>query len=195
MKITKLFSSFFESEKSGGLLLIFCTLVSLILANSTISGAYISFWHLKVGFLSLETWINDGLMAIFFLLIGLELKREFYVGELSRIRNAMLPFFAAVGGMIVPVLIYLMFNFGSKNQSGFGIPMATDIAFALAILSLLGKKIPTSLKVFLTALAVLDDLGAIIVIATFYSKTIIWQYLLASLAVFAVLLVDRKSVV
>ena len=192
MKITKLFSSFFESEKSGGLLLIFCTIVSLALANSTFSGAYISFWHLKFGFLSLETWINDGLMAIFFLLIGLELKREFYVGELSRIRNAMLPFFAALGGMIVPVLIYLLFNFGSKNQLGFGIPMATDIAFALAILSLLGKKIPTSLKVFLTALAVLDDLGAIIVIAIFYSKTIIWLYLLASLSIFAVLLVFNR---
>lgn len=177
MKISSVFNSFFESEKTGGLTLIFCTAVSLILSNSYFSENYLSFWHTQIGLHSIEIWINDGLMAVFFLLIGLELERELYNGELSKIRNAMLPLFGAIGGMIVPALLYLTLNFGTKTQSGFGIPMATDIAFAIGILSLLGNRVPTSLKVFLTALAVIDDLGAILVIAIFYTKTIVWSNL------------------
>ena len=174
MKITNVFSAFFESEKAGGLTLIFCTALSLFLANSYFAENYLSLWHTQIGSHSLEIWINDGLMTVFFLLIGLELERELYNGELSKIRNALLPLFGAIGGMIVPALIYLSLNFATNTQSGFGIPMATDIAFAIGILSLLGNKVPTSLKIFLTALAVIDDLGAILVIAIFYTKTIVW---------------------
>lgn len=177
MKITKVFNAFFESEKAGGLLLIFCTLVSLIFANSIFGTNYLAFWHATIGSHSIEIWINDGLMAIFFLLIGLELERELYNGELSKIRNAMLPLFGAIGGMLIPALFYLSLNFNTTTQLGFGIPMATDIAFAIGILSLLGNRVPTSLKVFLTALAVIDDLGAILVIAIFYTKTIVWSNL------------------
>ena len=122
-------------------------------------------------------------MAIFFLLIGLELEREIYVGELSNIKDAILPITGAIGGMIVPALLYLSFNLGTKTHSGFGIPMATDIAFAIGILSLLGNKVPLSLKVFLTALAVIDDLGAILMIAIFYTKTIYFTNLLISLSI------------
>lgn len=178
MKVSTMFNAFFESEKAGGLLLIFCTALSLLLSNSYLGTYYISLWHTQIGSHSLEIWINDGLMAVFFLLIGLELERELYNGELSKIRNAMLPLFGAVGGMLLPALLYLSLNFGTDTQSGFGIPMATDIAFAIGILSLLGNKVPTSLKVFLTALAVIDDLGAIMVIAIFYTKTIVWSNLL-----------------
>ena len=136
---------------------------------------------------SITHWINDGLMAIFFLLIGLELEREVYDGELSTIQNALLPMAGALGGMIVPAGIFLVFNYGTPTQSGAGIPMATDIAFALGILSLLGNKVPASLKIFLTALAVIDDLGAIIIIAIFYTKTIVWMYLLIALSIWAFL--------
>jgi Na+:H+ antiporter, NhaA family len=169
-----LFTDFFENEKSSGLILIGCTLISLILANSIFSAQYLQTWHIKVGTESLEYWINDGLMAIFFLLIGLELEREVYLGELSNIKDALLPIFAALGGMLVPAGIYLWLNYGTVAHSGAGIPMATDIAFALGVLSLLGNRVPLSLKVFLTALAVIDDLGAILVIAIFYTKTILW---------------------
>lgn len=189
---TKLFKDFFESEKSGGLILIGCTLISLALANSSFSAAYLHFWHTPFYGQPIEYWINDGLMTIFFLLIGLELEREVYQGELSNIKNALLPIFGAVGGMLIPAGLYLFFNFGTNTQSGAGIPMATDIAFALGILSLLGNRVPVSLKIFLTALAVIDDLGAILVIAVFYTKTIFWTNLLTALGLFGFLLILNR---
>ena len=172
MKETNLFKAFFESEKAGGIVLIFATLFSLLLANSIFQIEYLQLWNYEIGNHSLVECINDGLMTIFFLLIGLELEREVYVGELSSLKKASLPLIGALGGMVVPALIYLYFNFGTSTQSGAGIPMATDIAFAIGILSLLGNRVPTSLKIFLTALAVIDDLGAIIIIAVFYTSTI-----------------------
>lgn len=189
---TTLFKEFFDSEKSGGLILIACTLISLVLANSNFSTEYLHFWHTNFAGESIEYWINDGLMVIFFLLIGLELEREVYQGELSEIKNALLPIFGAIGGMMIPAGIYLFFNFGTNTQSGAGIPMATDIAFALGILSLLGNRVPTSLKIFLTALAVIDDLGAILVIAVFYTKTLFWNNLLAALGIFVLLLILNR---
>lgn len=192
MKISKLFSDFFHSEKVSGLLLILCTIISLTIANSVFGESYHHFWLTEISGQSLEYWINDGLMTIFFLLIGLELEREIYQGELSNIKDALLPIFAAIGGMLIPAGIYLYFNLGTETQSGAGIPMATDIAFALGILSLLGNRVPTSLKVFLTALAVIDDLGAILVIAIFYTKNLLWTNLLISLGIFVTLYVMGK---
>ncbi len=191
-KPSNLFNAFFESEKAGGLILITCTIISLVLANSIFGDSYLQFWHTSLEGKPIEHWINDGLMTIFFLLIGLELEREIYIGELSDFKNALLPIFGALGGMIVPAGIYLYFNFGTPTQSGAGIPMATDIAFALGILSLLGKKVPVSLKIFLTALAVIDDLGAILVIALFYTKTIFWINLLIALGIFGFLLILNR---
>ena len=188
----KVFKDFFESEKSGGLTLIFFTVISLILTNSSFQNEYIGIWEKSFAGMSLEHWINDALMAIFFLLIGLELKREFQIGELSSIKKAALPLVSAAGGMLIPALIYLIFNYNETTINGFGIPMATDIAFALGILSLLGNRVPLSLKIFLTALAVIDDLGAIMVIALFYTKTIIWLNLLASVGLFGLLLLFNK---
>ncbi len=192
MKLSKLFNEFFESEKAGGVVLLIVTVLSLLLANSQFQNEYLSIWNYYLGSHSITHWINDGLMTIFFLLIGLELEREIYIGELSDIKNASLPLFAAAGGMIVPAGIFLVFNYGTPEQSGAGIPMATDIAFAIGILSLLGKKVPSSLKIFLTALAVVDDLGAIIIIALFYTKTIILSNLFYSLGVFVVLLILNR---
>lgn len=192
MKATQLYKDFFESEKSGGLVLIAFTLTSLFIANSNFGNSYIHLWETQFAGHSIEHWINDGLMTIFFLLIGLELEREIYKGELSHIKDALLPVFGAVGGMIVPAIIFLLFNFGTSTQSGAGIPMATDIAFALGILSLLGNRVPTSLKIFLTALAVIDDLGAIIIIAVFYTKTLLLANLLIALGIFAFLLVLNR---
>lgn len=192
MKITKLFKAFFESEKLGGLVLILCTLISLLLANSAFGESYHHFWLTEFAGQSIEYWVNDGLMTIFFLLIGLELEREIYQGELSNIKDALLPIFAAVGGMFVPAALFLFFNFGTATQSGAGIPMATDIAFALGVLSLLGNKVPTSLKIFLTALAVIDDLGAILIIAIFYTKTLLWTNLFIALGMFVFLFVLGK---
>jgi NhaA family Na+:H+ antiporter len=192
MKVTQLFKEFFNSEKSGGLTLMFFTAVSLILANSSFGGAYSDFWQTYIFGMSLEHIVNDGLMAIFFLLIGLELEREVYIGELSKLKDALLPLFAAIGGLFVPGLIYLYFNYGTPTQSGAGVPTATDIAFALGILSLLGSRVPMSLKVFLTALAVIDDLCAILIIAIFYTKTILFFNLAISLGVFAFLLVLNR---
>jgi Na+:H+ antiporter, NhaA family len=192
MKSTKLFSQFFNSEKAGGLMLVFVTILSLLIANSYWQTAYISFWNIHLGSHSIVDWINDGLMTIFFLLIGLELEREVYIGELSKIKNAALPIIAAFGGMIIPAVIYLLFNFGTATQSGTGIPMATDIAFAVGILSLLGSRVPTSLKIFLTALAVIDDLGAIIVIAIFYTKTIVFTNLMIAFAIWILLLIFNR---
>lgn len=192
MRLSKLFTEFFESERAGGFVLISCTIISLLLANSNWGEAYVGFWHTELGGFSLEYWINDGLMVIFFLLIGLELEREIYKGELSNARNAMMPVFGAAGGMLVPAGIYLLFNYGTTAQSGAGIPMATDIAFAIGILSILGNRVPPALKVFLIALAVIDDLGAILVIAFFYTKGIVLTNLLISLGIFAVLLVLNR---
>lgn len=192
MRISKLFNDFLDSEKAGGLMLLGCTIVSLLLANSYFSTEYIHIWHTQLGNHPVEYWINDGLMTIFFLLIGLELEREVYIGELSNLKNALLPVSAAIGGMIVPAGLYLMLNYGTETQSGAGIPMATDIAFALGILSLLGNRVPTSLKVFLTALAVIDDLGAILIIAIFYTKNLIWANLFIALGIFVFLLVLNR---
>ncbi len=192
MNLTKLFTAFFNSEKAGGLVLLLATILSLALSNSSVSHAYLSVWHHPIGNHNAEYWINDGLMAIFFLMIGLELEREIYIGELSKIKDAILPIIGALGGMIVPALLFLSFNLGTSTQSGFGIPMATDIAFAIGILSLLGDKVPLSVKVFLTALAVIDDLGAIIMIAVFYTKTIYFVNLLISLSIFGGLLLLKR---
>jgi len=200
MRLTKLFSEFFDSEKSSGIILILCTVAALAIANSPLGDSFLEFWHAKVGFdagsihlkYSLEHWINDGLMVIFFLLIGLEIEREIYVGELSDLKNASLPIFAAIGGMATPALFYFLLNRGTETQSGFGVPMATDIAFALGVLALLGSKVPVSLKIFLTALAIIDDLGAILVIALFYVGDFPLIYLLLAMGVFAGLLILNR---
>lgn len=191
MKLTLLFKDFFHNEKTAGIILIICTITSLAISNFG-GETYSHFWHSPMAGQTVEYWINDGLMTIFFLLIGLELEREIYQGELSNIKDAMLPIFGALGGMIVPAGLFLVFNYGEITQSGAGIPMATDIAFALAILALLGNRVPTSLKVFLTALAVIDDLGAILVIAFFYTKTIAFTNLFISLAIFGLLLIFNR---
>lgn len=190
--LSKTFQAFFDSEKSAGILLMLCTIVSLLLANSMIGANYMGFWQTRVAGLSIEQWVNDALMAIFFLFIGLELERELYVGELSNLRNALLPIFAALGGVIVPALIHYSLNAGTPTESGFGIPMATDIAFALGVLALLGSRVPWSLKVLVVAFAVIDDLCAIIVIAVFYTAQLSITYLLAALAVWGVLLVFNR---
>ena len=180
-----IFSRFFGSQTAGGILLMLCVIASLLIANSD-AGIYFenflgknlgyenSFLHLKYPIL---LWINDGLMAIFFLLVGLEIKRELIDGELSSVKQATLPFFAAIGGMLLPALIYVLLNINGNASSGWGIPMATDIAFAVAVISLLGKKVPLALKIFLTALAIVDDLGAILVIAFFYTNELNLNYL------------------
>ena len=201
MNSLNLFKSFFQSEKAGGFILIICTIISLLISNSAVGNDYVHFWHshLDASFLcvsldySLEHWVNDGLMAIFFLLVGLEIERELYIGELSSFKNALLPIVAAAGGMLFPALIHYLFNSGTPFQLGFGIPMATDIAFALGILSLAGNKIPLSLKIFLTALAIIDDLGAITVIALFYTKSFTPSYFFASLIIFLLLFIAGKK--
>jgi NhaA family Na+:H+ antiporter len=185
--LTASFNAFFDSEKAGGMVLILCTVVSLALANSALGNAWGALWHARAGGLTIEQWINDALMAVFFLFVGLELERELYNGELSDLRQALLPIAAALGGVAVPAAMHFALNHGTPSQAGAGIPMATDIAFALGVLALLGSRIPASLKIFLTALAVMDDLAAILVIAVFYTAGFSWQYLVAALAVFAVL--------
>jgi NhaA family Na+:H+ antiporter len=187
VNLNNLYRDFFNSEKAGGILLIVVTVISMILANSSFAGSYSSMWNYEFSGHSIVHWINDGLMSIFFLLIGLELSREVRMGELSNLKKAILPVFAAVGGMIIPAVLYLVFNYKTSTQSGAGIPMATDIAFAIGILSLLGSRVPLSLKIFLTALAVIDDLGAILVIAIFYTSQIDWLNLFISLGIFLVL--------
>jgi NhaA family Na+:H+ antiporter len=191
--LSSTFRRFFDSEKSGGILLILSTIVSLGIANSPAGVAYLHFWHANLGGLSIEQWVNDALMAIFFLLIGLELERELYSGELSSLKNALLPIFAAAGGIAVPALIHFTLNSGTPAQAGIGIPMATDIAFALGALALLGNRVPASLKVFLAALAVMDDLGAIIVIAVFYTAELSLSYLLGALALFGGLVAMNRA--
>jgi Na+:H+ antiporter, NhaA family len=188
IKLSHSFNQFFTSEKSAGLLLLIYTAISLLLTNSPLGSAYLGLWQMKWGGLSLELWINDALMAVFFLLIGLELERELYSGELSKLKNALLPIVAAVGGMFVPALIHFAFNASTPTQVGFGIPMATDIAFALGVLALLGGRVPASLKIFVVAFAVIDDLGAIIMIAVFYTAQVSTTYLLAAVAVWLLLI-------
>lgn len=180
MRITKFFKDFFSSSQSSGGLLVLCVMISLIIANSSMAGAFQNILDQNIGSYSVSMWINDGLMAIFFLLVGLEIKRELLEGELSSFKNASLPIFGAIGGMIVPAIIFTLFNHDTEYSKGWAIPMATDIAFSLAIISMLGKSVPSAVKVFLAALAIVDDLGAIIVIAIFYTDTIHWDYLLYS---------------
>ncbi|MGB2912348.1 MAG: Na+/H+ antiporter NhaA [Pyrinomonadaceae bacterium] len=191
-KLSRSFQAFFQSEKSSGILLIVCTVASLVVTNSALGAGYLGFWQSYYGGLSVEHWVNDALMAIFFLLIGLELERELYNGELSNFKNALLPIFAALGGVAFPALIHFVLNRGTDAQAGIGIPMATDIAFALGVLAILGSRVPASLKIFLTALAVIDDLFAIVVIAIFYTAKLTILYLAGSLAVFVVLLILRR---
>jgi Na+:H+ antiporter, NhaA family len=182
------FNAFFDSEKSSGIVLIICTILSLLIANSSMGADYLALWHSYIAGMSLEHWINDGLMAIFFLLIGLELERELYNGELSNFKDALLPIMAAIGGMLAPALIHYSLNANTATQAGIGIPMATDIAFALGVLALLGNRIPNSLKVFLVAFAVMDDLGAAIMIALFYTADLSIWYLLAAIGVWVILI-------
>ncbi|MEN9558915.1 MAG: hypothetical protein RLZZ502_126 [Pseudomonadota bacterium] len=190
--LSNTFTAFFNSEKSAGVLLLACTALAMALANSAWGEAYVHFWHWQLGPFSLEHWVNDGLMAVFFLMIGLELERELYVGELSDFKNALLPICAALGGMLVPALVHFSLNAGTDTQSGIGIPMATDIAFALGVLALLGKRIPASLKVFVVAFAVIDDLGAIVVIAVFYTAKLSVGYLASALAVWCLLVLLNR---
>lgn len=188
MTLKNVLNAFLKSNKISGLILILCTIFSLILANSQLGETYIDFWDSNLMGKSLGFWINDVLMTFFFLLIGLELERELYTGELSKAKDAILPLFAAIGGMVVPALIYFGFNSGTEFTSGFGIPMATDIAFVIGVLALLGKRVPISLKVFLLALAIFDDLGAILIIAFFYSKELVLSNLLIAIGVFLILI-------
>ena len=198
-----LFQQFFNSEKAGGLILIICTAISLTIANTSIGPDYIHFWHIPASLhigttvipFRIEEWINDGLMTIFFLLVGLEIERELFIGELSSLKNAILPILAAAGGMLIPALIHFIFNHGKPGQAGIGIPMATDIAFSLGVLSLIGKRIPLSLKIFLTALAIIDDLGAVIIIAIFYTSAFSFFYLALAIGLLLILfLFNRMNV-
>ncbi|PWS28311.1 Na+/H+ antiporter NhaA [Pedobacter yonginense] len=177
----EVFKKFFRSGQVGGIILLICVATSLIIANTTSKDNFEALLSTKLGFGELNytvlLWINDALMAIFFLLVGLEIKRELVEGELSSIKTAALPVVAALGGMVIPAFIYFMFNKGTETASGWGVPMATDIAFALAIIGMLGKRVPTGLKIFLAALAIVDDLGAILVIAIFYTNQIHFNYL------------------
>ena len=190
--LSKVFQQFIKNERAGAVVLIVCTILSLVIANTSLGPEYQHFWHAYAGGLSVEHWVNDGLMAIFFLLIGLELQRELYVGELSNVKRALLPVFAALGGVAVPALIHFALNAGTPTQAGVGIPMATDIAFAIGVLALIGNRVPASLKVFLVALAVMDDLAAIIVIAIFYTAELSWSYLGLAIAMFVLLLVIKR---
>jgi NhaA family Na+:H+ antiporter len=193
LNLTDTFVRFAKSEAFGGFLLITCAIVSLVLANGPFGAEYVGFWHVELGPLSVEHWINDALMAVFFLLIGLELERELYVGELSDFRGALLPLIAAVGGMVAPGLIHFAFNAGEPTQRGFGIPMATDIAFALAVLALLKGRIPPALKVLVVAFAVVDDLGAIVIIAAVYTSELSFGYLALALGVWTLLIALNRA--
>lgn len=194
------FSKMTQSESFAGILLLCCAVLAMIVANSPLSDTYAGLWKTQFGFsingtfigMSLEHWINDVLMAFFFLVVGLEIKREVLFGELAGFKRAALPIIAALGGMVGPGLIYFALNGGTASEHGFGIPMATDIAFALGVLSTLGKRVSVSVKVFLVSLAVADDLGAIIVIALFYSSGIALEWLLVSAGIVAVLIILNK---
>lgn len=191
---SKLYQEFFQSEKSGGLLLMFATSIALLSANSYFSEQYLQFWDKVLFGYTVQFWINDALMTIFFLLVGLEIEREIIVGELSDIKDAILPIFAAAGGMLVPAAIYFLCNFNTGDLNGFGIPMATDIAFSLGILSLMGNRVPLVLKIFLTALAIIDDMGAILIIALFYSDGVALNYIIAAIALIAFMIFLRRKV-
>ncbi len=189
------FQKFVRIESLSGMLLFGATIMALILANSRFGEQFQAFWQFKIGISTsgfelikpLILWVNDGLMAVFFFLIGLEIKRELLIGELNTVKKASFPLFAAIGGMAAPVILFLVLNDNPETSLGWGIPMATDIAFSLAILTLLGKRVPIGLKVFLTAFAIVDDLGAVLVIAIFYSETIKWSLILISLVLLAIL--------
>lgn len=192
-KATNTFEEFIKGQRFGGFLLVICTIVALVWANSPYAHTYFGLNHSKLGLFinsfhfgkSLQHWINDGLMAVFFLLVGLEIKREILSGELSQLSKALLPIFAAIGGMVLPAVIFTLWNLNkSENLAGWAIPMATDIAFSIGLLSLLSKCIPRSLIIFLSAVAIVDDLGAVMVIALFYTKHISLYYLLISLLLF-----------
>ncbi len=195
------FKNFFHKSSSSGIVLIFCVVVSLLLANSPVAKDFAHLLETNLGFEAggiklrypVILWVNDGLMAIFFLLVGLEIKREIIEGELSSIKHASLPVLAAIGGVAVPALIYHLFNHSDVTTvHGWGVPMATDIAFALGVLSLLGDKVPTSLKIFLAALAIVDDLIAILVIAIFYSADLEWIYLGLAGGIFVLQIIFNK---
>jgi len=197
--LLKPFNSFIKNESTAGIFLLICSIAALILSNSPWHDEFHHFWEYEFSITvagytisnSLHHWINDGLMAMFFFVVGLELKREIMGGELSSPRNAILPLAAAVGGMLVPAVIFAIFNYDKPSSSGWGIPMATDIAFALGILSLLGDRVPLSVKIFLTALAIADDLGAVLVIAIFYTSDISFLNL-ATGAVFMITLMTAN---
>lgn len=194
MVLTQYFRKFFQSNEASGILLIFCVIISLFIANSSLSESFNYFLHASVGPKSLELhlpvshWINDGLMAIFFLLVGLEIKREIVEGELSSFKSASLPIFAALGGMLFPALIYFLFNDNTPYAKGWAIPTATDIAFSLAILGMLSRAVPSSIKIFLAALAIVDDLGAILIIAIFYTDSLHWTNLLICALIMIILI-------
>ena len=202
MKVTLLkhFQEFFTSGSTGGILLFLCVIISLGIANSPLGTPFENLLATRLGTdwagldlqYSVLIWINDGLMAIFFLMVGLEIKRELIEGELSSIQKAALPIFAAIGGVAAPALIYSVLNRGTETAVGWGIPMATDIAFALALITLLGKRVPASLKIFLTALAIVDDLVAIVVIAIFYTTDLHIPYLAYAGGVFLVLIIFNR---
>ena len=202
-QLTMPIQEFIKAESFSGIMLISFMLIALIWANSPWSASYESLWQtpvmVNIGSFKIDKplllWINDGLMAVFFFVVGLEIKRELLVGELSSLRQALFPIFAAIGGMLVPAAIFLMFNSGGPGQAGWGIPMATDIAFALGVLALLGKRAPLSLKIFLTAVAIVDDIGAVLVIALFYTSKIVWSSLgLAAIIFVILLLINRMGV-
>ena len=195
-RILRPFQQFVATESAGGVVLFAFTVLALALANSPFAEEYFALWErsFTVGLTkSLSHWINDGLMVVFFLLVGLEIKREAFAGELSSVRQAMLPIVAAAGGMLGPAIIYVAFNVGGPGARGWGIPMATDIAFALGVLTLLGSRVPSGLKVFLTALAIADDIGAVLVIALFYTSALSLPALLAAASVVAVLVICNRA--
>ena len=196
----KSFPNFLKSESAGGIILLFCVIISLIIANSPLREGFNNFLETQIGFNTenihlrypVVLWINDGLMAIFFLLVGLEIKRELVEGELASPKKAALPILCAIGGALVPAFIYMLLNKGTPTEHGWGIPMATDIAFALAAITALGKRAPMSLKIFLAALAIVDDLLAILVIALFYSSELNFSYLGYAGAIFIVLILFNR---
>ncbi len=199
-KLTYPIQEFLHKEASGGILLIIATIIALVWANSPFADSYHHLWHtylsVNLGNLSLNYsihhWINDGLMVIFFFVVGLEIKRELLVGELSSLKKASLPIAAALGGMIFPALIYSIFNIGKEGAAGWGIPMATDIAFVVGILALLGKRVPLALKIFILALAIVDDIGAVLVIAIFYTAEISLTSLIIAAGLIILLILMNK---
>lgn len=194
-RLNRPFLRFLEIESAGGIVLLICTILALILANSPVATGYSAFWHVPISLNiadfhinnSLEQWINDGLMTIFFFVVGLEIKRELIDGELKVLKAAILPIMAALGGMIIPAIIYSLILQGESGSQGWGIPMATDIAFVVGFMALLGKRLPHGLKIFVLSLAIVDDIGAVIIIAIFYSSDISFQALSLGLLGFGII--------